>query len=728
MNYFTISSLLIFITSVVIGLVIFIKGKNRSLSRVWLLFCLAVAIWGIGGYNISICSSKVKAIHWWRISTCGIILIPVFYYHFVNILIESKNKNFLRFVYILTSLFIGICFLKEDFIGELRFVFDQFYWPYWWGRKSVLFLFFFLFYYGFLLLFTFYKLTYLYFSSSGFKRNQFKYFIIGSLVGWIGGESNFLPTFGLNFYPVFNIFIAIYTGIFAYAIVKYRLMDITVAITRTSIFIAVYSLVLGIPFFLAFGWQESLQRVIGDKWWLAPLITSTVLATAGPFIYLYIQRRAENALFQEQKRYQSTLRQASIGMGRIKDLNRLVNLIVHIVTRTVRLEHSIIYLYDKNSGDFSYAASRSRQVRFHPQQVINGKSFLVKYLSQWHNPILYDEIKQRTQDYGDRTLAHLEQELHDLEASLVIPSFIEDKLQSLIVLGEKVSRKPFTNDDLDVFTILANQSALAIENALFYDDMKQTHEQLFKAEKMATIGTMADGLSHQINNRLHALGFIAGDVLDTISLKRDLPMSEELREVFVDVEHALTRIQDNVTKGGEIVRGLLKYTRKGEEGFTSVELDKLVDAAIEMTQFKIKAGAMTIIREYGNEIPKIKGNFTQLQEVFFNLIDNAFDAMAQRRAELQEEGFKSIIKVNAKYEGGKFIDITVTDNGIGIKDDDKNKLFTPFFTTKVSSKKGTGLGLYVIRKLIEENHGGKVYYVSKYGEGTVAHIKLEAIT
>jgi signal transduction histidine kinase len=450
-----------------------------------------------------------------------------------------------------------------------------------------------------------------------------------------------------------------------------------------------------------------------------------VFATVGPFIYFYIERRAENALLKEQRQYQHTLREASVGMGRIKDLRRLLSLIVHIVTRTVRLEHTTIYLLDHLSGNFFLGATRCRRLRFQPKEILAKDGMIVETLRQKQNPILYDEIKQRTMDYGDRNLARLEIELKEIEAALVVPSFVDDRLLAVISLGEKVSRKLYSEDDMAVFVILANQAALAIENAQFCEDMKKTHVQLFKAEKMATIGTMADGLSHQINNRLHALGFIASDILDTIRLKASLFQSEDLKEVKVDLEHALSRIQENITQGGEIVRGLLKYTRKGEEGLSDVDLNHLLDAVIEMTQFKIKPNEMTLLREFG-DIPKIRGNFTQLQEVFFNMIDNAYDAMMQRRAELKEAGYRSTIKVFAEPNGEGDLQICIEDNGMGIQSEDKVKLFTPFFTTKLSSKKGTGLGLYVIQKLIEENHGGKVVYESTYQQGTRVRITLPA--
>ncbi|MBU1995840.1 MAG: GHKL domain-containing protein, partial [Candidatus Omnitrophica bacterium] len=335
----------------------------------------------------------------------------------------------------------------------------------------------------------------------------------------------------------------------------------------------------------------------------------------------------------------------------------------------------------------------------------------------------HEEIKQKSKDFNDRNLKDVEKVISALKTELIIPSYIEDKMLAVIALGKKRSGKLYTQEDLVVFSILANQSALAIENAQFYESTKKTHEQLFKAEKMATIGTMADGLSHQINNRLHAMGFIAGDILDTIKLTRKKGVSKKTDKVLKEIALGLNRIEDNVIRGGEIVQGLLKYTRKGTKGFEAVDLDKLISAAVEMAQFKIKISEIDINRGFNGNTPKLRGNFTQLQEVFFNVIDNSYDAMMQRKEEMKEPEYRGVINITAVISGTS-LEINLSDNGMGVKESDKNKLFTPFFTTKLSSRKGTGLGLYVIKQIIEENHKGKVVFNSEYGVGTQTRILL----
>ncbi len=146
-----------------------------------------------------------------------------------------------------------------------------------------------------------------------------------------------------------------------------------------------------------------------------------------------------------------------------------------------------------------------------------------------------------------------------------------------------------------------------------------------------------------------------------------------------------------------------------------------------MAQFKIKTHELKVVHDYPEDVPQIKGNFTQLQEVFFNIIDNGYDAMMQRKNELSEQGYQPTLTIKVIKEDD-MMTIVFEDNGMGVKDNDAHKLFTPFFTTKLSSKKGTGLGLYVIKKIVEENHKGQVDFSSKYMQGSSMALKLPIFT
>jgi len=641
---------------------------------------------------------------WLKIGYSGVLFIPSTIYHFIITILRQKEKTkekvFIRLFYLVSI----ICFI---YLWSGEYFIKESYYHYFWGyypKASLL-------HPVYLIVVSIIPirvLILLYFAIKrevlSINRQRLKYLFVASILFALSGL-DFIQNYGIEFYPMGWIFALFFALTTAYAIIKYQLLDIKVALTRAGIFVVVYTLVLGIPFWLGYV----------TKAWFPATTLAVVLATTGPFIYIYLDRRSEERLLKEQKRYQDTLKQASVGMTRIRDLNKLLNLIVHIVTKTVRITYAGIYQYDQEKEVYLLKVKRGRFLN--PQEKLTLDNPLIKWLLLKQKPLIYEEIKQRMQETKENYYRYLEENMRQLGAAVIIPSFLEEKLIGFIVLGDKISGQIYSPEDLNVFEVLANQAALAIENAQFYEEAKKMHAQIAQTEKMATIGTMADGLSHQINNRFHALGLIAADTIDTIKMTDISGCSPQIKEMLNQINHALERIQANVLQGSEVVKGILKYSRTSQEGFEALDLNTLLNNTLEMLQYKIKLSEIEILRDFGDNLPKIKGNSVQLQEVFFNLIDNAYDAILERKQLLKEEGYLGRIIISAKPKN-KNLEIIIEDNGIGIKEEDRKKLFTPFFTTKVSSRKGTGLGLYVVNRIITDQHQGKINFESNYKVGS----------
>jgi len=714
MLIYAISGLINAVISIILGFFVLFKNSKGAMNKSFFFMSLSIGFWSFGYYQWQISADKINALFWVRILSAGSIMIPIFYfYHILTLLglqYDRNKRKILNFAYGLGFIFLMFNFTPmfvKDVTQRLSFK----YWP----VPGPIYIYFILMFFGYVsyacyLMFT--KLT----SVSGLKGSQIKYAILATIFGFGGGATNYLPWYNIPIYPFGNFIVFSYAIILAYSIVRYRHMDITVAITRTGIFVAVYTLVLGLPFAVAVWLKSWLIQAFGAGWWwMSPLGLMAALATVGPFIYIYISRRAEERLLKEQRRYQNTLKQASLGMTRIRNLRRLLDLITHIITKTVRISYAAIYLYDKQADKYVLQVSRDKGRISIPN--LNSDNPLVAWIMVKREPLVYEEVKRQLEDTNDATYRHLEENMRLLNASVVIPSLLEDKFLGFIVLGDKLSGQIYTPDDLNVFQVLASQAALAIENAQFYEETQKMQEQIAQAEKMATIGTMADGLSHQINNRFYALSLIAGDTIDTIKVTDTSKCTPEVKEMLDSINHALGRIQTNVMQGGEVVKGILKYTRKGDESFGALTLDQILDGTLEMVQYKVKLSEIDLMRDYPKDIPRIKGNLVQLQEAFFNFIDNAYDAIVERRTTLKEDGYRGKITVSAQQKDSA-LGIVVEDNGMGIKDDNLNKIFTPFFTTKTSARRGTGLGLYVIRRIITDTHKGKIALESSYGFGT----------
>lgn len=718
----SIFGLFIFVTCLILTILVVVFGKSK-LQKIWSAFNIGTAIWGFCMFMIGNKSlTEASALLWWKFAHVGAVLMSVPFLHTVMELGNIKKRKILYFLYGVDFIYFIIFNFSNNMGYKMVYLFNSFYYARAININYVIATI--IWFYG--ILYGFFLLGKEFIISKGAKRNQVAYFLFPVFIAFISGSSHFFPAYGVKVYP-FNIFMIVYPIFVSYAILKYRLMDIRVAITRTGIFVAVYTLILGFPFAVAGYFKPYLIDSIGPHWWMVPLGLMSVLATVGPFIYIYLDKRAEAALFREQRRYQDTLKQASMGMVRIRDLRRLLELIAHIVTRTVHINYISIYIHDQITDQYVLHVSRDKGRV--PLATLPPDDPLIAWISLKREPLIAEEVRRQYQDTKDETYRNIEESMQKLFASVVIPSYLEDKFIGFICLGDKQSGAIYTADDLNVFQVLASQAALAIENAQFYDEAKEMQEQISQAEKMATIGTMADGLSHQINNRFYALGLIAGDTIDTIKITDTTQCSPEIKTMIAEISKALDRIQVNVTQGGQVVQGMLKYSRRGSEGFEALDLAKILDNTLEMVQFKVKLSEIDIVRDF-DSAPKIKGNMTQLEEVFFNFIDNANDAIFERKHTLKEEGYRGKITFSCRPKDENTVEIIVEDNGIGVKEDDAKKIFTPFFTTKtsahVANKKGTGLGLYVIRRIINDMHRGRITFESQYRTGTRFILQLPA--
>lgn len=717
MNPLSILNLLTSISVLLFGIFVYYKSRS-GINFIFFKFTFVIFSWLFFYFLAYNANDQRDALFLFKAGYAGIIFIPFFWFEFCTSFLNKRSKLLIILGYCCCFIFLVFLFGSNHFISGLQ--------KYFWGyypvvslRIHLFFMLYFNSYFSYSIILLFLEIN----NKSNFLHSLFiskvKYLFWASLVGTFAAI-DFVPNYKVSIYPIGFVFMLFFVAIVSYATIKFRLLDVSLAITKTSIFFIVYSLVLGIPFLSVFFYKSYFQFLLKENWWFIPLITSTILATCGPFLYLFFNKKAEEKILKEQKSYQNVLRNASSGMIRIKDLKQLLNVVVHVVTKTVKIKHAAIYLPDKESNSFVLHALRGA---IHIDNFFDVGSPLIWQLNSRKKPIVTEEEILRLRDEPqNHSLAKLIEQLLKMKTALVVPSFVEDRLIGIIMLGEKASGKLYSQDDITVFSVLANQAALAIENAQFYDEVKRTNEQLFQAEKMAMIGTMADGLSHQINNRFHALSLISGDALDILKTHDASSCNTETQQVLSDLRGALERIEANVLQGGEVVKGLLKYSRPGDGGLEMIDFRDVLKGALDMVQYKIKLKEIDLIQDIPSDLPKLHANLVQLQEVFFNLIDNAYDATKERQAALKEDGYRSRIEIVAGSVNGS-VEIKVSDNGIGVKDLDKKKLFTPFFTTKATAKKGTGLGLYVIDKIIAV-HNGKIEIDSVYKIGTCFTITL----
>ena len=250
----------------------------------------------------------------------------------------------------------------------------------------------------------------------------------------------------------------------------------------------------------------------------------------------------------------------------------------------------------------------------------------------------------------------------------------------------------------------------------------KTRDQLIQKDKMAALGRLASGIAHEIRNPLEII-YMGMDYLENNLPDDDPHIHESIEKIFNAVGRA-----DN------IIKNVLSFSRQSAYKITQLTLCPLLDNVLTLAEQMILKNGVSLRREYDNELLEVAGDHDMLEQVFLNLVNNAVDAMKDRKERiLTIRAHKQLItKVGYKtgYRradyfiiGDEMIVVEISDTGKGIPEEDLPKIFEPFFTTKAANE-GTGLGLSIAH-MIMERLIGTIDVESQANQGTTFFIKLQ---
>ncbi|WP_290841563.1 ATP-binding protein [Flavobacterium sp.] len=262
-------------------------------------------------------------------------------------------------------------------------------------------------------------------------------------------------------------------------------------------------------------------------------------------------------------------------------------------------------------------------------------------------------------------------------------------------------------------------------------ELKSTQSQLIQAEKMASLGELTAGIAHEIQNPLNFVNNfsdVSNELVDEIlveSQKSKVERDDELiSENLHDIKQNLSKIAHHGKRADAIVKGMLQHSRttSGEKELTNLNVlaDEYLRLAYHGLRAKDKSFNAELITNFDANLPKVKVIPQDVGRVLLNLITNAFYA-TQERSKFEGESFKPIVEVSTSSVGNN-IEISVKDNGNGIPEAIKEKIFQPFFTTKPTGE-GTGLGLSLAYDIVKA-HGGELQVETIEGESTTFIISI----
>jgi signal transduction histidine kinase len=514
----------------------------------------------------------------------------------------------------------------------------------------------------------------------GFKETQIKYVIIGGLSGFAGGTPAFLLTLNILIPPYAIILFAIYPFIFAYAIVKHHLMDIETVIHKTLMWLVASSVIFA-PIVLLAYWLQP---------WYSRTTPLNVAFLCGLIFYLltlylkFIQPKVDHFFQRRKYDLQKASEKFTLDLVYLKSPSQLITKIQESIKDTLYTQEVFVHI---SSSELSL------------------EDPFLSWLTQ-NDTIAYKDFIDIDPQY-EPIRNHAARYFNETGSIVAVPLVLDRKLLGVINLSKKSNLKHYSSYDFQFLMRLKNEATIALSNSLLYGRVEEevqirtqqlidTQKQLIQSEKLATVGTLAGGVAHEINNPLAAI------LTNAQMLSMDATKEED--------KESLKLIEEAAKRCRSIVQKLMVYSRKplGGREITEIDLEKALNNVLSLLSYQLGQENIKINKRLQNPPFIITGSQNELEQVFTNLILNAKDAIKHKKKSGQ-------IDVSITRQGKQMI-IKVKDDGIGISKEHISKIFDPFYTTKDVGK-GTGLGLSICHSIIE-GHKGTISAESKEGQGS----------
>ncbi len=525
-------------------------------------------------------------------------------------------------------------------------------------------------------------------AKSPLPKIQAAYILTGVFVGGFFGltVNIILPLFKIQVYPLTSLSLMILAFFTTYALIRQRPLDIEVILKKSIFYYSLTIIIIGAYVLGVVNLGAFLGELIGSS----SIIVESLLIVAIAFIFKpladTLDSFLDSKLFPHHLDLKKVLPKFSESLIYCVEITKLTSLLINTVTDALKIKKSYIFLKSREDNMLKVASAKGLAEKELIRLKIKPSNpfllFLIKHPKLWQLEHLRDALLEQKE-----SLKIIDQ-LSAKEASLIIPLVIKEKIIGLFVLGEKLSETIYSEEELELLSTIANQSALALENALVYEDMKETDIRLNQAERLAALGEFSAGLAHEIRNPLENIKGSA-EILKTSS-----PSKEEKDKFTKYIIEEVNRLNNLVSK-------FLEFAKPQEPDLKRINLNQLLKEVLTSTSPELLKHKIKLKTLYEEDLPETLVDPNLFKQVFLNLIINAWQAM--------KEGGELMIRTSVQREEPPQVTIEFEDTGEGIAKEDLSQIFNPFFTTKEA---GCGLGLAIVQQIIG-SHQGKIEVRSK---------------
>lgn len=427
------------------------------------------------------------------------------------------------------------------------------------------------------------------------------------------------------------------------------------------------------------------------------LIFAGLLAT----VQKHMETMVRKALFKEKHEAYETLTEFSHAMVSILDLPTLTQTILSTLKKVLNIQTVSLFLLDTEKDVYTLSSAYGAGIDALQSVRLSAADEFPHYL-RCSRALLVRADLNRSADIRPSIL-HM---LDAMGSNVCLPLINKDRLIGFINLGPRTDGHGYSPNELHLLTTLAQNAAVAVDNAILYTDLKRSQILMRRTDRLRSLETIAGGFAHEIRNPLTSIKTF---VQLAPGRRGDAEFIDRFSEVVIEDVYRIERL----------IHEILDYARYREPKFVQEDLNDVVASCLYFIEVKANSKVITIEKHLAPDLPSAMLDRQQIKQVLLNLFLNSMDAMDDRGGRL------SVTTQRLNKADGTWIQIEIADTGVGISADNLEHIFDPFYTTKHESieREGTGLGLTIVHQIIQEHHG-YIEVNSTVGAGTTFCINL----
>ncbi len=699
-TYLIISSFLNFLGALLLAFAVVLRGRKNRLNLRFGVFAWSIAAWSAGYFLWQISKDAERALLFSRVLMIGAYFVPVTFLHFVEQLCGESRRRWMVAGYTLSFAFLSLS-LSPWMVNHVAPAMDFPYWP-----RAGRFFGIYLVYFGLYTVQAWYLLAKHLRTATDARASQLRYILLASTIGFPGGFTNFPLWYDVPVPPIGNGLILIYLLMMAHAVSRYHLPLVSYDFVNAAVYIAIGVTLAIIYVFIATVGSLLLGHAVSSggmlDGFLYALLLTLFFLWAVPHLQQQAKRILEQVYLRRGHRHRDQLKDLARRICTMNDEQEIFDTTTREIAGAMDFAHLGIFI----RGEFTESYVLRAQVGWGRGDYTLGSlaadTRLVRVLAQRQAPIIFDgsEVELPPEELED-----IEQTRKTMPFEAAFPILTEGYLLGVLILSPRERRERYTEIDFSLLEAICLQLGVTMR-------ARQLERRASQTEKLISLGTLAAGLAHELRNPLVSIQTFS-------ALLKERGQDPEFQQEFGAI------MQRDVGRIASIVENVAAFAENSTVPFGPVKLEEVLAGVSEIARPELSRTGVQLQVDQDGDLPPVHGNYSQLLQVFLNLLQNAIHALAGR------PGGCITVTVTVREDDvpKPMFYITVSDNGPGIDPVLLNRVFEPFTTTKSTgdqpSRRGMGLGLAIVRRIVQY-HRGAIEVTSVLGKGTTFHVYLPA--